>query len=411
MALQPSTKPRSRHTHRRAILRWIKRLLLGLAGLGIVAMLVRAWMPKPVSVDVGTAARMPLDVEVDEEGQTRVRDRFVVSAPISGTLLRIELEPGTAVDPGTVLAAIEPPPPALLDDRTRREASARLEAALAHERGASAAIARAQAARDAAVREADRARTLAQRGAITMAERDRLETEEELAVRGIAAAEADRLAALAEVSAARAILGVTRSGGTPASVKVASPIRGSVLRVVRESTGPVAAGSPLLELGDLGAIEVVVDVLSSDAARVQPGMRCEVSAWGGEGTLEGVVRRVEPSAFTRISALGVEEQRVKVIVSFVKAPPTLGDGFRVNARIITWHGDNVLTVPASAIFRDHERWAVYVLENGEARLVPIELGHRGRLYVEVTAGLVEGAAIVLHPTDAVHEGVKLVAAR
>jgi HlyD family secretion protein len=392
-------------------MRWVKRSLLVVGAVAIVAFIIRAWLPKPVAVETGTVARMALDTEVNEEGQTRVRDRFVVSAPISGTLLRIELQPGNAVEAGAKLAAIEPPAPALLDERSRREAAARLQAALAHERGASAAIARAQAARDAAVREADRARTLLEHGAITASERDKYETEEQLAVRGLTAAEADRLAAGAEVSAARAVLGTNRDNGRPASIDVVAPVRGVVLKVLRESMGPVATGTPLLELGDLGAIEVVVDVLSSDAARIRPGMRCEVTGWGGDGTLAATVQRVEPSAFTRISALGVEEQRVNVILTLAKAPPSLGDGFRVDARIVTWHGDNVLTVPASAVFRDHERWAVYAVQDGKARLVPITIGHRGRLQVEVLGGLTEGTAIVLHPTDAVHDGVSVVPLR
>lgn len=407
MALQPSTKVRSRRVNRCAIMRWVKRIALVLGGAAIVALIVRAWMPKPVEIEVGTVARVPLDVEVNEEGQTRVRDRFVVSAPIGGTLQRIELEPGMVVDAGAPLAAIEPPAPPLLDERTRREAVARLDAALAHERAAGVAIGRAQAARDAAVREADRARTLLQRGAIPAAERDRAETEEELAIRGLAAARAERLAAAAEVSAGRAILGTERGGTARSTLPVVSPVRGAVLRVLRESTGPVAPGAPLLEIGDLGAIEVAVDVLSRDAARIVPGMRCFVGGWGGDADLRGTVRRVEPSAFTRISALGVEEQRVKVIVALDSAPPTLGDGFRVDARIITWHGDDVLTVPASAVFRDREHWAVYAVEDGRARLVPVELGHRGRLHVEVTSGVAAGTTIVLHPSDSVRDGVRV----
>lgn len=390
-------------------MRWVKRSALILAALGIVALIVRAWMPKPVSVELDKVARMPLEVEVDEDGQTRVRDRFVVAAPINGTLQRIELDPGAMVEPGMTVAKIEPPTPALLDERSRREAAARLEAAVAHERGAAAAIARATAARDAAVREADRARTLLQRGAIAAAERDRIELEEQLAIRGLAAAEADRSAALAEVSAARAVLGMGRRDQTTTVIAVPAPVKGEVLRVLRESTGPVAVGTPLMEVGDVGAMEVVVDVLSSDAARIRPGMRCLIGSWGGEGELVGEVKRIEPSAFTRISALGVEEQRVKVIVTLAKPPASLGDGFRVDARIIIWHGDNVLTVPASAVFRDHERWAVYTIQDGKAKLVPIEIGHRGRTQVEVVSGLAEGNEIVLHPTDSVADGVKVVA--
>ena len=411
MSLLPSTKPRRRHTTRRTVMRWAKRALLLLGAVTIVALIVRAWLPKPAVVETGTVSRTVLDTEVNEDGQTRVRDRFVVSAPITGTLVRIELRPGAAVEAGAKLAEIDPPAAVLLDARSRREAEARLQAAIAHEHGAGAAIARAEAARDSAVREADRARALLEHGAITASERDRYETDEQLAIRALTAAEADRLAARAEVSAARAVLGTNGDAGAPASIDVVAPVRGVVLKVLRESTGPVASGTPLLEVGDLGAIEIVVDVLSSDAAQIQPGMRCEVTGWGGEGVLAGSVQRVEPSAFTRISALGVEEQRVNVILTLAKTPPTLGDGFRVDTRIVTWHGENVLTIPASALFRDHERWAVYVVKGGRARLVPITIGHRGRLRVEVLGGLTEGTTIILHPTDAVHEGVKVVSSR
>jgi HlyD family secretion protein len=395
------------HVRRRAILRWIKRTGMVAVGLAIAGSIVYAWLPKPVVVDVGTVRRGPLDVEVDEDGQTRVRDRFVISAPITGNLQRIELDPGTPVKLGDVVARIDPSEPVLLDERSRREATARLAAAVAHERRADIAIARATLARDAAVREAARARTLDQRGAITASERERSDDQEQLAIRDLAAAGTERTSAIAEVAAARAVLG---DGGPPVAARavvVTAPAAGQVLRVVRDSAGPVAAGAPLIEVGDPRALEVVVDVLSSDAARIAPGMPIAIEAWGGERALRGEVRRIEPSAFTRISALGVEEQRVKVIATLADPPAALGDGFRVEARIFTWRGDRVVTVPASAVFRDKERWAVYAVEAGRARLRPIELGHRGRLDVELTAGVAPGAAVILHPTDQIADGVKI----
>lgn len=406
MPLQPSTKPR-RSTTRRSIIRWLKRgLLIGL-GLGIIGAIIYAWLPKPVAVDIGVVRRQPLDVEVAEEGQTRVRDRFVVSAPIGGTLQRIELDPGAIVAVGDELAHIEPPAPALLDERAREEARARLAAALAHQRRAAIAIDSARASRDQAVREADRARTLLSHGAITASERDRLELAEKLAIRDLAAAQSDRASAAAEVVAIRAQLGETPGTTSGKTIAVTAPVAGRVLKVERTSAGPVGAGAPLVEIGDLGGLEVVVDVLSSDAARIRPGMPVAIEAWGGDTSLSGKVARVEPSAFTRVSALGVEEQRVNVIVTIDHPPPTLGDGFRVDARIFTWRGTNVLTVPASAIFRARGQWAVYTIEGGRARLRPIEVGHQGRLDVEVTRGVVDGQAIVLHPGDRIHDGVKV----
>jgi HlyD family secretion protein len=406
MSLHPSTPSRRRPT-RRIVMRWVKRGALILLGLGIVGGLVYAWLPKPIAVDVALVRRTSLDVEVAEEGQTRVRDRFVVAAPITGNLMRIEIEPGTEIEAGADLARIEPPTPTLLDDRSRREAKARLAAAIARERRAEAAIAGAKATREIATREAGRARKLEQGGAIAAAERERAELAEQLAVRDLAAATTDRASAVAEAAAIRAVLGDTRKGDSRTSVAVTSPVAGQVLRVVRDSAGPVVAGTPLLELGDPRALEVVVDVLSSDAARIRPGMPVEIEAWGGESNLTGEVRRVEPSAFTRVSALGVEEQRVNVIVSVANPPPSLGDGFRVEARIFTWRGKDVLTIPASALFRDHGEWAVYAVENGRAGLRPIAIGHRGRLEVEVVSGLSVGTQILLHPSDSVRDGVRL----
>ncbi|HET9623768.1 MAG TPA: HlyD family efflux transporter periplasmic adaptor subunit, partial [Kofleriaceae bacterium] len=215
----------------------------------------------------------------------------------------------------------------------------------------------------------------------------------------------------AEVAAARAALGLDAPSDRPRSIGVASPASGRVLRVVRDSAGPVVAGAALLEIGDPRALEIVVDVLSSDAARIAPGMAVAIDAWGGERSLTATVREVEPSAFTRISALGVEEQRVKVIADLPDPPAALGDGFRVEARIFTWRGERVLTVPASAVVRDHERWAVYAIEDGRARLRPIELGHRGRLDVEVTGGLAPAAEVILHPTDQIRDGTAVRPAR
>ncbi|HEX5059577.1 MAG TPA: efflux RND transporter periplasmic adaptor subunit, partial [Kofleriaceae bacterium] len=302
---------------------------------------------------------------------------------------------------------IEPPVPGLLDERTRREAKARLAAAVAHASRANAAIERAQVARDAATREAKRAQTLFEREAITAAERDQAADTEQLALRDLAAAQTERASAVAEADAIRAQLGEASPQDKQRIVTVTAPISGRVLRVVRDSGGPVATGAPLVELGDTQSLEVVVDVLSSDAARIHPGMPVAIEAWGGDKNLSGTVAEIEPSAFTRISALGVEEQRVKVIVGLSEPPPTLGDGFRVEARIFTWQGTNVLTIPTSAVFRDHGRWAVYAVEGGKARLRRIELGHRGRLDVEVVSGITAGEAVVLHPSDRIRDGVKL----
>ena len=403
--LRPGAIHRPTHARRRTIARWTKRLGLAAIGLAGIAGIVRAWLPQPVVVDVGTVSYRSLDVVVAEDGQTRVRDRFIVSAPISGTLRRIELDPGAAVNAGATIARVDPPDPALLDERSRNEATARLSAAIAHQRAAEIAIARAMVARDAAVREAARTRTLGDRGAVTASERERADDQEQLAIRGLAAGEAERAGAAAEVAAARAVLGEAAPARASHAVAVTAPTTGRVLRVIRDSAGPVATGAPLVELGDPHALEVVIEVLSSDATRIAPGMPVALEAWGGDHSLAGEVLRIEPSAFTRISALGVEEQRVKVIATIADPPGSLGDGFRVEARIITWRNDRVLTLPASAVFRDKQRWAVYAVEDGHARLRLIELGHRGRLDVELASGLAAGATVIRHPTDRISDGI------
>lgn len=404
--LQPSARRTPRHLARRRFAKWTKRVALAITGAAVLCAIVVAWLPQPVLVDVAIVQRGPLEVAVAEDGQTRVRDRFIVAAPISGTLDRIALEPGSEIRRDDVIGRIRPPAASLLDPRSRDEATARLAAALAHRRLAEVAIARASAARDLAVREADRARRLVAREAIPVAELDRLELAERTAIADRAAADLDRSAAQAEVDVARAALGDGRMPGALDAVPIVSPAAGRVLKVVRDSAGPVVAGAALLELGDPRMLEVVIDVLSSDATRIAPGMPVVLDGWGGERPLRGRVRLIEPAGFTRLSALGVEEQRVKVIAALDDAPGSLGDGFRVEARIVVWRGD-ALVAPVSAVFRDHDRWAVYVIDGGSARLAPVEIGHRGRAEVEILSGVAPGATVVLHPGDKVVPGARL----
>jgi HlyD family secretion protein len=394
-------KPR-RHRRRIAV-RWGKRIGLGLAAGLTLAGLVNAFLPSPVGVDVGVVSRRPLDVEIAEDGQTRVRDRFVVTAPISGELERLTVEAGAEVAQGAVLAQIRPPRPMLLDERSRSELSARLALSRAHERQAATSIARATLARDAGVRDANRARGLVAQGAITVQELERTELAERIAIEDLRSAGLQRTAAAAEVAQVLATLQDGRDSTRVAPVT--APSSGRVLRVIRESAGPVAAGSPLLELGDIRALEVVVDVLSSDAARIAPGMPIQLDSGTGQ-PISGRVRLVEPSAFTRVSALGVEEQRVNVVATIDEPPASIGDGFRVDARIIIWHTDQTLVVPASALFRDGDRWAVFAVEDSRARLRRVEIGHRGRFEVELS-GLDAGSQVIVHPTDRIADGVRV----
>lgn len=424
-----ATRSRSRASART----WIKRSALVIAAIAAIFGLVYAWLPSPVGVDVAVVTRSILTVEIVEDGRTRVRDRFVVAAPTSGILRRIELEAGAAVAVGDVVAWIDPPMPVLLDARTRSEATARLTAATAHYRRAQTEVTRAQVARDLATKEAQRALTLADRGAIAGSERDRLEAEAQLAIRGAVAAQDELSVAAAEIAAARAVLG-QGGGGSRKPIRVTAPANGRILRILRDSAGPISAGMGLVEIGDPGALEVVVDVLSADAARIRPGMEATIENWGGP-PLPGRVHMVEPSGFTRISALGVEEQRVNVVVDIdrpgvVPRPglskvtegrntpvetrsavdgsvSALGDGYRVDVRIVVWRGSDVLAVPTSAVFRHRDRWAVYVVEDGRAVLRIVELSHRGRNSVEASAGLVEGTRVVLYPGDRVTDGTRV----
>lgn len=387
-------------------LRWVKRGLLIALGLAIVGAIVVAYLPKPVAVDIARVERETIAVTVEDDATTRVHDRYIVAAPTSGTLDRVELDAGATVAVGTEIARITPPEPLLLDPRSRSEATARLAGALAQGRQAAESITRARAARELAVREADRGRALLARGAITATESDRLELAEKVAIGDLATAEQQAQVAAAEVAALRATLGDAKPRGAPAVVRVTAPISGTVLRVDRDSAGPIAVGAPLVELGNPKDLEVVVDVLSSDAARIPVGAHATIEDWGGDQPLTGKVSRVEPSAFTKVSALGIEEQRVNIVIGLDAVPPGLGDGFRGSAKIELWRGE-VLAVPTSALFRDRGTWAVYAIADGRAHLVPIEIGHRAPLAVEVVHGLAPGDTVVVHPSDAVRDGVRI----
>jgi HlyD family secretion protein len=393
-----TAKPKTR----RKTIRWIKRIALIAGGLAIVLAIVRALLPQAIAVDTAVAERGAVEVEVREDGQTRVRDRYVISAPLTGDLERVAIEAGMQLDAGAIVARIQPPRPVLLDERTREEARARLAAARARQQQAASAVTRARKAKDYATLEAARTRTLFSKGVVSGAERDRNDTTEKLAIEDVSAAEHQLAAVASEVAALRAIL--EPHGSTPAPFEVVAPTRGRVLRVLRESAGPVAAGSPLVEIGDPASLEIVIDVLSRDAERIGAGMPVDIET--GSTKLRGKVSMVEPSAFTRVSALGVEEQRVNVIVCF-DAPSHLGDGFRVDARIVIWRGEDVLRVPASALFRDRGRWAVYVVSDGRAELRYVELGHRGRLDVEITSGVQAGERVIVHPSDQIHDATRV----
>lgn len=405
--------------------RWTGRLGGAMAALVAAAFLWWMWRPQPLVVDLGTVARAALRATVDEEGETRVRDRFVVAAPITGRLLRIDLDEGDAVEAGAVVARLEPSP---LDARNRVQAQARLEAARADRSAAAARVARSAAALEQAHRDDDRSRRLRESGVLSAEEfeRRRLDLttlareldaakfQEDAARHEVDAAEATLLAAgvdtktLARIAAQPgAALPAPAAGEDPPPVGVTSPGPGRVLRVHEESERVVPAGTPLLTVGNPQALEIVTDVLSTDAVKIAVGQRMLIEDWGGDAPLEGRVRRVEPSAFTKVSALGVEEQRVNVVADVANPPPSLGDGFRVEARVVVWEGQDILQAPSSAFFRHGGRWAVFIVEDGVAHRRDVELGHRGDFAVEVSDGLREGEVVVLSPNDRVEDGVRV----
>ncbi len=397
-----------------------RRLALALATLALALLGWWALRPPAVPIEAGSVTRGPLQLTVDEEGETRVRQRFVLAAPAAGRLLRIELDAGDEVAVGDVVARIVPAP---LDPRDEAAARARLEASEDARRGADARAALADAALAQAERNLERAQRLREAGvqsdeALERAHLDRTRAQREREAARFATAAADH-----EADAARAVLMAARASrsasaqalddpcATPGNcIDVRAPVAGHVLRIHEESERIVMAGAPLLDLGDPTAIEIVVDVLSADAVKIQPGADLWIDDWGGDQPLRATVRRVEPSGFTKVSALGVEEQRVNVIGDFVDPPTGLGDGFRLEARIVVWQADDVLRVPSSALFRHGEGWAVFVVDGGVVRLREVEVGARGPFEAELTGGLEAGAVVVLHPSDRLADGVRVRAA-
>ena len=370
-----------------------------------------AALPKPAVVEMATVEKGELTVTVDEDGVTRVKDRYIVSAPLSGNLARIDLRAGDVVKQGAVLARILPLSAPLLDARARSQAQAQVARAQAATKQAKAQIERAKAALEFANKEAGRTRELFRQNTISQAELDRNLLELRARQAEATSAEFADKVATHELSMARAALGRfdARRDGAGEQFEVPSPISGQVLKVIQESEGVVQAGAPLLELGDPQALEIVVDVLTNDAVQIKPASPVTVDEWGGN-PLPASVRLVEPSAFTRVSALGVEEQRVNAIVD-LSAPykdwTKLGDGYRVQAKIQVYHASKVVRVPAGALFREGTRWAVFVIKAGIAHKRIVELARRNDQFAQVTAGLSAGDTVILHPSDQVTEGLEV----
>jgi HlyD family secretion protein len=376
----------------------------------IAALLAVALWPTTTPVEVGVVSSGPLIVTVDEEGMTRVRDRFVVSAPVSGRVLRIELEPGDPVKRGQIVARVRAEAPPLLDARARAETQAAIESARAALGRARAEEQRAKATLAQSERDAARIRTLSQEGVTSRQEVESRAAEVEVAQESANAAAFAVRTAISEIQRMEARLTPSAPDRSGRIVDVPAPAEGVVLKRMRESESVVPAGEPLLDIGDAHKLEIVSDLLSTDAVRVKRGARAIVEQWGGEKKLDARVRRIEPSGFTKISALGVEEQRVNVVLDFVNpaaAWAALGDAYRVEVRIVTWEADQVLKVPTAALFRRGEDWAVYVVDAGHARRTGVTLGHQTGQEAEVTGGVAAGTRVVLHPGNTLVDGARI----
>jgi HlyD family secretion protein len=350
-------------------------------------------------------------VSLDHEGRTRVRERYVVAAPVAGRMLRISLEPGDPVTAGrTVLARVLPGAPALLDVRARAGAEAQVQVASANLARATAQRDEAREAGNYARAEAERMRSLNANGLATSQQRDAADADARLKARALEAADAAVEAAARDLDVARSVLYEGRPQAAGRVAEVRAPVNGVLLRRLHESEAVVAQGEPLVELADLADLEVVADFLSTDAVRIRAGMPVMIDRWGGASPLKARVERVEPSGFMKISALGVEEQRVWVVMAFAdsrEAWAALGDGYRVEARVIVWQQPDVLKVDTSSLFRQGDDWAVFGIEAGAARLRVVRVGQRNDTEAEVTRGLEAGVQVVAYPSDQITDGSRV----
>lgn len=383
-----------------------------LGGIILALLIVIGLWPKAQPVELAAASHGPLRVTVNEEGMTRLKYRYTVSSPVAGLLRRIDLKPGTPIEAGeTVLAVLDTRGADLLDARARAQAEAQVQAARAALEQVSAQHQSAAAAAGLAHKDFERALKLYATGAVSRQEFDAAELD------NTRAAQSERAAGFAlqvvryELQQAQALLNRGASDAPAAEpLSITTPVSGKILKVFQESERVVAAGLPLLEVGDPTDIEARIEVLSRDAVAINPGAEVTLHKWGGQQALRGTVRVVEPAAFTKISALGVEEQRVYVIVDLSDPIPsrtTLGDSYRVEADIVVWAGDSVLKVPAGALFQRGHAWQTYVIEGGRARLRAVEVGHGNGLETEILSGLAPDEQVIVYPGDRIEDGVRV----
>ena len=390
--------------------RWIIVIIITA---GVLLGIVYGFMPKPVPVDLVKASRGPLRVTVEEEAKTRVKDRFIVSAPVAGFMRRIKFDVGDRVRKGQPLAELEPLKSNLLDPRSRAAAEAAVSSAEASLKVEEERVRAATADTEYARKNFERVKKLYEGGYVA---KDALEQAEAGAKR----TEANLLSAKAAVTVARfeldrALTALRHSAAEDDRIQgkivmIQSPVSGSILKIYRESEGVVQSGEPLIDIGDPEKLEVKVEVLSADAVKIRPGTPVHFERWGGNSILSGKVRVVEPAGFTKISSLGVEEQRVFVIVdviSSIKGEHSLGDGYRLEASFIIWEGKDVLQVPASALFRKQDGWAVFVVKSNRALNREVKVGQRTGLAAEILFGLAEGEEVISHPDNSIEDGTRV----
>lgn len=384
----------------------LTRRSLGYAAATLAVVALLAWWawPEPRIVETARVARGPVQVVIEEDGETRAVDRYGIAAPVAGRLLRVDLREGDTVTAGQVVARIAPLP---LSSADRDLLEAKLEAARALKREADERVRSAETDAAQAERERVRVADLVARKFMSEQALEQAEASAKTKATDLKAVRSRAAAAAADIDAAHAALAAVRAQAP--TIPALSPVGGRVLRIAEKSERVVQPGTILVTVGDPVALEIVVDVLSNDAVRVKPGMRMLVSGWGGPETVEAVVRLVEPAAFRKVSALGVEEQRVNVIADFKAVPPGIGDAYRVDARIVVAEKPDALRVPVGALFRRNGKWTAFVLEGGRLAARGVEVGLRGARDAEVVAGLSERQEVVLYPGNELAEGVRAVA--
>jgi HlyD family secretion protein len=387
----------------------LRKVITWSALLGLVVLIGSGLRPQPVEVELGVIGRGPLTVHVIEEGKTRIRNRYVISAPVAGQMRRVALKAGDEVKANeTVLTVIEPALSALLDPRSKAQAEARVQMSEAARMQSEQSLEMSKTSERFAKANLDRVNRADGKGTVSETDRDNAEREVEMKSREIRAAEfATKVAAYELEQAKAALIQMQSPNHDGAVIEVRSPVSGRVLKVMQESSMTINAGAAIVEVGDPADLEIEAEILSRDAVTIKPGAQVSVEQWGGVEPLTARVRLVEPAAFTKVSALGVEEQRVIVLSDPINPPPAakaLGDRYRVEVRVAIWHSDDVLLIPAGALFREGSQWKTFVFNNGKAKQVTIEAGHSDGRLTEVLKGIEAGTLVLLHPPDTVKDG-------